>query len=75
MDIFITTSSAPAYRMMRLQKENEEAERRKLEGAIQREQELQEFIKEKEREILQLQVCVWFSLQSVLHVHLGHYHR
>ncbi|XP_026196112.1 28S ribosomal protein S26, mitochondrial [Anabas testudineus] len=42
-------------RMMRIKKENEEAERRKLEAAIQREQEQQEFIKEKEKEILLLQ--------------------
>lgn len=48
---------------MRIKKENEEAERRKLEGAVQREQEQQEFIKEKEREILQLQV--WFSVSSL----------
>ncbi|XP_028994062.1 28S ribosomal protein S26, mitochondrial [Betta splendens] len=42
-------------RMMRIQRENEEAERNKLEAALQREQEQQEFIKEREREILQLQ--------------------
>uniref|UniRef100_A0A3Q0RB80 Small ribosomal subunit protein mS26 n=1 Tax=Amphilophus citrinellus TaxID=61819 RepID=A0A3Q0RB80_AMPCI len=35
--------------------EAEEAQRKKIEAAIQREQEQQEFIKEKEREILQLQ--------------------
>lgn len=49
--------------MMRIKKENEEAERRKLEGIIQREEEQQEFIKEKEKEILQLQV--WFSVSSL----------
>lgn len=42
-------------RLLRIQKETEEAERNKLEAAIQREQEQQEFIKEKEKEILQLQ--------------------
>lgn len=42
-------------RILRVQKEAEEAERKKIEAAIQREQEQQEFIKEKEREILQLQ--------------------
>uniref|UniRef100_A0A8D3DD90 Small ribosomal subunit protein mS26 n=1 Tax=Scophthalmus maximus TaxID=52904 RepID=A0A8D3DD90_SCOMX len=35
--------------------ETEEADRKKLEAAIKREQEQQEFIKEKEKEILQLQ--------------------
>ncbi|XP_026166527.1 small ribosomal subunit protein mS26 [Mastacembelus armatus] len=42
-------------RMMRIQKENEEVERKKVEAALQREKEEQEFIKEKEREILELQ--------------------
>ncbi|XP_042356233.1 28S ribosomal protein S26, mitochondrial [Plectropomus leopardus] len=42
-------------RLQRIQKENEEAERKKLEDDIQREQEMQEFIKEKEREIMKLQ--------------------
>ncbi|KAF3700812.1 28S ribosomal protein S26, mitochondrial [Channa argus] len=42
-------------RMMRIKKEEEEAERKRLDTAIQREQEQQEFLKEKEREILQLQ--------------------
>lgn len=42
-------------RILRVQKEEEEAENKKMEAAIQREQELQEFIKEKEKEILQLQ--------------------
>lgn len=42
-------------RILRVQKEAEEAERKKIEAAIQREQEQQEFIKEKEREILRLQ--------------------
>lgn len=46
------------FRILRVQKEAEEAERKKIEAAIQREQEQQEFIKEKEREILQLQVGV-----------------
>lgn len=44
------------FRILRVQKEAEEAERKKIEAAIQREQEQQEFIKEKEREILRLQV-------------------
>jgi len=42
-------------RLLRIQQETEEAERLKLEAAIQREQEQQEFIKEREKEILQLQ--------------------
>uniref|UniRef100_A0A3Q0RB73 Small ribosomal subunit protein mS26 n=1 Tax=Amphilophus citrinellus TaxID=61819 RepID=A0A3Q0RB73_AMPCI len=42
-------------RILRVQQEAEEAQRKKIEAAIQREQEQQEFIKEKEREILQLQ--------------------
>ncbi|XP_063355331.1 28S ribosomal protein S26, mitochondrial [Pelmatolapia mariae] len=42
-------------RILRVQKEAEEAERKRIEAAIQREQEQQEFIKEKEREILKLQ--------------------
>ena len=36
--------------------EEEEAEHKKVEAAVRHEQEHQEFIKEKEREILQLQV-------------------
>lgn len=42
-------------RIQRTQLEKEEAERKQLEAAIQREREEQELIKEKEREILQLQ--------------------
>ncbi|XP_040917249.1 28S ribosomal protein S26, mitochondrial [Toxotes jaculatrix] len=42
-------------RVMRVQKEKEEAERKQLEAVIKREQQHQEFIKEKEKEILQLQ--------------------
>ncbi|XP_068607679.1 small ribosomal subunit protein mS26 [Brachionichthys hirsutus] len=42
-------------RMQRIQEEQKEAERKKAEAALQHEQEEQEFIKEKEREILQLQ--------------------
>ncbi|XP_054470483.1 28S ribosomal protein S26, mitochondrial [Anoplopoma fimbria] len=42
-------------RMSRIQMEQEEAERKQVEAAIQREQEQQEFIKEKEREIMKLQ--------------------
>ncbi|XP_044023476.1 28S ribosomal protein S26, mitochondrial [Siniperca chuatsi] len=42
-------------RMLRVQKEKEDAERKQVEAAIKREQEQQEFIKEKEREILKLQ--------------------
>ncbi|XP_059209825.1 28S ribosomal protein S26, mitochondrial [Centropristis striata] len=42
-------------RILRIQNEKEEAERKKVEAAIQREQEQQEFIKEKEKEILKLQ--------------------
>lgn len=42
-------------RVLRIQKEKEEAERKKVEAAIQREQEQQEFITEKEKEVLKLQ--------------------
>ncbi|XP_034432865.1 28S ribosomal protein S26, mitochondrial [Hippoglossus hippoglossus] len=42
-------------RVMRIQKEKEEAERKKLEAAMKQEQEHQEFVKVKEREVLQLQ--------------------
>lgn len=42
-------------RVSRVQKEKEEAERKILEAAIQREQQQQEFIREKEKEVLQLQ--------------------
>lgn len=42
-------------RITRVQKEKEEAERKILEAAIQREQKQQEFIREKEKEVLQLQ--------------------
>ncbi|XP_070776526.1 small ribosomal subunit protein mS26 [Enoplosus armatus] len=42
-------------RMMRIQEEKEEAERKEVEAAIQREQKQEEFIKEKEKEILKLQ--------------------
>ncbi|XP_061552052.1 28S ribosomal protein S26, mitochondrial [Phycodurus eques] len=42
-------------RLVRIQKETEEAERKKLEEAFQREHQQQEFIKQKEEEIAQLQ--------------------
>ncbi|XP_047201881.1 28S ribosomal protein S26, mitochondrial [Girardinichthys multiradiatus] len=42
-------------RILRIQKEEEEAESKTVEAAIQREEELQEFIRQKEKEILQLQ--------------------
>lgn len=42
-------------RIQRIQKEKEEAERKQIEAVVKREQEKQEFIEEKEREILQLQ--------------------
>uniref|UniRef100_A0A1A7WQ79 Small ribosomal subunit protein mS26 n=1 Tax=Iconisemion striatum TaxID=60296 RepID=A0A1A7WQ79_9TELE len=42
-------------RMLRMQKEAEEAQHRKMEMVLQREQEQQEFIKQREEEILQLQ--------------------
>ncbi|KAM7376334.1 hypothetical protein PAMP_006075 [Pampus punctatissimus] len=42
-------------RILRIQEETEEAERKKQEAAIEREREQQEFIREKEKEILQLQ--------------------
>ncbi|XP_029315864.1 small ribosomal subunit protein mS26 [Cottoperca gobio] len=44
-----------ALRITRIQKENEEAERKKLEASVQREQEQQEFLREKEKEVLKLQ--------------------
>ncbi|XP_053191364.1 28S ribosomal protein S26, mitochondrial [Scomber japonicus] len=44
-----------ALRVERVQKETEEAERKKVEAVLQREQKQQELLKEKEREILQLQ--------------------
>ncbi|KAK5615734.1 hypothetical protein CRENBAI_022772 [Crenichthys baileyi] len=42
-------------RILRIQKEEEEAESKTVEAAVQREEELQQFIKQKEKEILQLQ--------------------
>lgn len=42
-----------------MQKEDEEAQRKRLEAIIKLEQEKQELIKEKEKEVLQLQV--WIS--------------
>nr|XP_046268870.1 28S ribosomal protein S26, mitochondrial [Scatophagus argus] len=42
-------------RIERIQKEKEEAERKQVEAVIQHEQKQQQFIEEKEREILQLQ--------------------
>ncbi|KAM6917818.1 small ribosomal subunit protein mS26 [Lycodopsis pacificus] len=42
-------------RMLRVQKETEDAERQQLEAVVQRQQQQQEFIKEKEKEILKLQ--------------------
>ncbi|XP_075963433.1 small ribosomal subunit protein mS26 [Anarhichas minor] len=42
-------------RMLRIQKETEDAERQQLEAVVQRQQQQQEFIKEKEKEILKLQ--------------------
>ncbi|XP_015258596.1 PREDICTED: 28S ribosomal protein S26, mitochondrial [Cyprinodon variegatus] len=42
-------------RISRIQKEEEEAEIKKMEAAVQRDEELQEFIRQKEEEILQLQ--------------------
>ncbi|XP_034015668.1 28S ribosomal protein S26, mitochondrial [Thalassophryne amazonica] len=42
-------------RLQRIQKENEEAELSKKAAALQRERETEQFIREKEREILQLQ--------------------
>lgn len=45
-----------SFRILRVQKEKEEAERKQAEAIMQYEQEQQKFIEEKEREILQLQV-------------------
>ncbi|XP_060938721.1 28S ribosomal protein S26, mitochondrial [Limanda limanda] len=42
-------------RVLRIQKEKEEAEHKKFKAAVKQEQEHQEFVKEKEREVLQLQ--------------------
>ncbi|KAL6106008.1 mrps26 [Pungitius sinensis] len=42
-------------RVLRIQMEKEEAERKQVEAVLQREEQQQEFIKEKEREILKLQ--------------------
>lgn len=42
-------------RVLRVQQEEEEAQHKKLEAIMQREQEQQELLKEKEKEILQLQ--------------------
>ncbi|XP_034419524.1 28S ribosomal protein S26, mitochondrial [Cyclopterus lumpus] len=42
-------------RTLRVQKEKEEAERKQVEASVQREQQQQEFIKEKEKDILKLQ--------------------
>lgn len=44
-------------RELRVQKELEAAELKKAEAAVLKAQALQDFIDEKEREILQLQVC------------------
>ena len=49
------------FRQLRVQKETEEAEHRKQEVILQREQEMQTFIQEKEQEILQLQVRCRFQ--------------
>lgn len=46
----------PASRVLRVQKEEEEAERLKLEAVMKLEQQQQEFIKLKEKQVLQLQV-------------------
>lgn len=59
--------------MMRIQKEEEEAQQKKLEAVLKREQEQQELIKEKEREILQLQVIYlsfsnFFTLESAAEI-------
>ncbi|KAM9787700.1 small ribosomal subunit protein mS26 [Syngnathus typhle] len=42
-------------RLLRIQKETEEAERKKLEEALQQEEQQQEFVRQKEDEIVQLQ--------------------
>lgn len=49
----------------------EEAERKKLEDVIKREQKQQELIKEKEREILQLQVGLPSIVVYLLLFHLS----
>lgn len=48
--------SSVSFRVLRVQKEKEEAERKQVEAAIKREQEREKLIKEKESEILKLQV-------------------
>lgn len=46
-------------REQRVQKEAEEAEMKRREAVLLRQQELENYIKEKERQILQLQVNLW----------------
>lgn len=48
------------YREQRTQRETEAKEQRQREAAVLRQQELDNYIKEKEREILQLQVNYQF---------------
>lgn len=56
VDINLDLYSHLVFRLQRVQKENKEAEQRKLEAAIEREQKQQEFIRKKEEEVLLLQV-------------------
>lgn len=54
------------HRVLRAQKEKEEVERKQLDAIMKREQKQQEFIREKEREVLQLQVESSFILLLIL---------
>lgn len=54
------------HRILRIQKEKEELERKQLEAIMKREQKRQELIREKEREVLQLQVECSFILLLIL---------
>ena len=72
--------SSVSSRVLRIQKEKEEAESRKLEAAVKQEQEHQAFVKEKEREVLQLQVqsllglLCFFSVQTSGDLAISHFH-
>lgn len=54
------------HRVLRIQQEKEEVERKQLEAIMKREQKKQELIREKEREVLQLQVGPSFILLLIL---------
>lgn len=62
--MLIAHSSVP-FRQARIQKEMEAAELKKTEAAMRRKEAMQELIKEKEREVLQLQVRCCQALNSL----------